>query len=224
MKIGINLVGVSYNNAKKGGRLRNYEDSIENFFKFIINPLKEKEHEIKFYLFSYQNEKQEDIINNYSPCLKHSFINDNLNRAGGGDKNSNGYKVMSITYLNSLYQIQNEDLDLIISTRFDINFFHNPFDIYKYDFQKMNFLWREPEYMDVPIVNDTFVVFPYKMLNNVIDSIKEMEENPPKGINVAMHNWYLPMVNQVGEENVQWVDDKFITATDNKLYKLTRKE
>ena len=32
MKIGINLVGVSYNNAITGGRLRNYEDAIENLY------------------------------------------------------------------------------------------------------------------------------------------------------------------------------------------------
>ena len=31
------------------------------------------------------------------------------------------------------------------------------------------------------------------------------------------------MVNQVGEDNVQWVDDRFRTAIQNELYKLTRK-
>lgn len=87
----------------------------------------------------------------------------------------------------------------------------------------MNFLWREPEFMDLPIVNDTFLVFPYKMLDNVKNSIIEMEENPPHGINSAMHNWYLPMVNEVGEDKVQWVDDRFATAIDNELYILTRK-
>ena len=46
MKIGINLVGVSYNNASSGGRLRNYEDAIENFHNYIVEPLREKD--IKF--------------------------------------------------------------------------------------------------------------------------------------------------------------------------------
>ena len=41
MKIGINLVGVSYNNAVEGGRLRDYENSIQNFYKNIVNPLRE---------------------------------------------------------------------------------------------------------------------------------------------------------------------------------------
>ena len=88
----------------------------------------------------------------------------------------------------------------------------------------MNFLWREPEFMDLPIVNDTFLVFPYKMLDNVIQSVIEMEERPPRGVDAHMHNWYLPMVSQVGIDNVQWVDDDFKNAIENNLYVLTRKD
>jgi len=61
------------------------------------------------------------------------------------------------------------------------------------------------------------------MLDNVIDSIIEMEENQPKGKNITMHKWYLPIVNQVGENKVQWVDDECRTAIENELYILTRK-
>ena len=39
-----------------------------------------------------------------------------------------------------------------------------------------------------------------------------------------MHNLYLPMINQVGENNVQWVCDDFVNAIDNNLYKLMRHE
>ena len=74
MKIGINLVGVSYNNAKEGGRLRDYENSIKNFYKNVVNPLKEDGHEVKFYLFSYSNEKQNKIIEDYSLPIKHTFV------------------------------------------------------------------------------------------------------------------------------------------------------
>ncbi len=74
MKIGINLVGVSYNNAKEGGRLRNYEDAIENFHTYIVEPLREKGHEVQFYLYSYENEKQDKIVNDYIPCIKSQFV------------------------------------------------------------------------------------------------------------------------------------------------------
>lgn len=220
MKIGVNLVGVSYNDGN--GRYRNYEDAIGGFMTNVITPLKEEGHDIGFYIYTYDNKKRNDIIESYTPTKKYQFTNPNLNSLGGGDKLPSGYKAISSTYIESLEQLKNEDLDLVISTRFDINFFKNPFKEYQFDFTKFNFLWREPEFTHLPIVNDTFIVFPYHMLDNVIESINEMETNPPHNVNVAMHNWYLPMVNQVGEDNVQWVCDEFVNAISNKLYKLTR--
>jgi len=224
MKIGINLVGVSYNDGTTGGRYRNFEDAKDGFFKYVVNPLREQGHEIFFYIFSYDNSKKEEILNTYTPIKKQTFTPQkvNFNQYGGGDKLSNGVKLMSATYCNSLYRLLEEDLDLVISTRFDINFFKNPFEEYEYDFDKCNFLWREPEYLELPIVNDTFIVFPHFMTNNLIEAIMEMEHNPPKGCSVAMHNLYLPMVNQVGEMGVQWLDDDYKNTISNDLYKLTR--
>ena len=223
MKIGINLVGVSYNDGTIG-RYRNYEDAIAGFMTNIINPLKNEGHSIQYYIFSYDNIKRNEILNAYQPVIKSEFIHPTYNTLGGGDKLSNGFKAISAAYINSLQQLKNENLDLIISTRFDINFFKNPLKEYPYDFNKFNFLWREPHLHNLPLVNDTFVVFPYSMLDSVIESIKEMEFNPPQKVNIAMHNWYLPMINQVGEENVQWVCDDFVNAIDNNLYKLMRNE
>ena len=70
MKIGINLVGVSYNNAKEGGRLRDYENSIQNFYTNVVNPLRKNGHEVQFYLFSYKNEKLLFEYNNDNFALK----------------------------------------------------------------------------------------------------------------------------------------------------------
>lgn len=222
MKIGINLVGVSYNDGE--GRYRNYEDAIDGFMSNVVKPLKEDGHEIKFYIYSYDSIKRNDILKAYEPVKKYHFTDPAYNTLGGGDRLPNGLKVISSNYINSLEQLKNEDLDLVISTRFDINFLKNPFKEYSFDFSKFNFLWREPEFTHLPIVNDTFIVFPYLMLGNVIESIIEMESIPPYGINIAMHNWYLPMVKQVGENNVQWVCDKFVNAISNDLYKLMRHE
>ena len=52
MKIGINLVGVSYNDGGVG-RYRNYEDAIDGFMSNVVTPLKEEGHEISFYLLKY---------------------------------------------------------------------------------------------------------------------------------------------------------------------------
>jgi hypothetical protein len=221
MKIGINLVGVSYNDGVFG-RYRNYKDAINEFFEHIVNPLKEEGHEISFYLCTYLNSEIEDIQKYYSP--KNFIIApSSYNQLGGGDKVGN-FKAISSIYIVSLEQMRNQDLDLVISTRFDIKFLKNPFKEYNFDFTKFNFLWREPEFTHLPIVNDTFVVFPYNMLGNVIDSIHEMEINPSYNVNIAMHNWYLPMVNQVGLGKVQWVEEEFINTITNNLYILTRHE
>jgi hypothetical protein len=218
LKIGINLVGVSFDDGSIY-RYRSYKDALDGFNKNIVQSLNYMGHDFQFYLYTYDSVQKENIIKDYSPIRKYKFITKETDVLYNS---FNLNSIQKINYVNSLLEMLNEELDLVISTRYDINFFKNPFQEYKFDFNKMNFLWREPEYIDLPIVNDTFVVFPYKMLNNVIRSIVTMEKNPPNGVNVAMHNWYLPMVDEVGIDNVHWLDDEFVKGLPNKLYNLTR--
>lgn len=220
MRIGINLVGVSYNDGVIG-RYRNYEDAWEGFMTNIVNPLKEEGHDIFFYLFTYDSPKKEDILKAYTP-VKSTFLDPNYNKMGGGDKIENQIKIISLTYINALNELIGEDLDLIISTRFDISFNINPFKEFNFEMDKFNFLFRESEYTHLPIVSDTFYFFPHSMTENFINGIIEMETNPPMGVNIAMHNMYLPMCKEVGKENVKWVCDEFYTSLTNPLYKLTR--
>jgi len=222
MKIGINLVGVSYNDGTIG-RYRNYEDAIDGFITNVVNPLKEEGHDIFFYLFTYDSVKREDILKIYNP-VKSIFLDPNYNKMGGGDVLEQTMKIISVTYINSLNELIGEDLDLVISTRFDISFNLNPFKEFNFEFDKFNFLFREPEYMELPIVSDTFYVFPHSMTENFIEAIINMETNPPHGVNVAMHNMYLPMCELVGKENVKWVCDEFYSSLINPLYKLTRND
>ena len=221
MKIGINLVGVSYNDGTNGGRYRNYMDAVEGFTTNVINPLKEAGHEISYYLFTYESPQKDEIIKTYNP-KKYTFLDPNYNKFGGGDKLENGMKTISATYINSLYELENEELDLIISTRFDISFNFNPIEKYNFEFDKFNFLFREPEFTHLPIVSDTFYVFPHSMIPNLIDSIIKMESDPHDGVGVAMHNMYLPMCDEVGKDNVKWVCDEFYRSDGNPIYKLTR--
>lgn len=223
MKIGINLVGVSYNDGNIG-RYRNYEDALDGFYTNVVDPLREEGHTVQFYIFSYDNIKKNEIVNTYQPVIKSQFVHPTYNTLGGGDRLPNGFKALSASYINSLEQLIDEDLDLVISTRFDISFMKNPFKEYQYDFTKCNFLWREPEHTNLPIVSDTFIVFPHSMTRNLIDAIVEMETDPPFGVGVAMHNIYLPMINQLGDDKVQWVCDEYTRSDINNLYKLTRKE
>jgi hypothetical protein len=222
MKIGINLVGVSYHDGSRY-RYRNFKDAFEGFTQNITKPLLEQGHSVDYYTFTYNSEKDQEVLDTYKP-KKFKFLFSEYNNLGGGDKLNNGIKIISQAYMDSLKEILNEDLDLVISTRFDISFIKNPFVEYDYEFNKCNYLWREPEFTHLPIVSDTFIVFPHKMTQNLIDAILEMETNPPHGVGVAMHNIYLTMCNQVGKENVKIVCDEFKRSDRNDLFKLTRKE
>ena len=222
MKIGINLVGVSYNDGSIG-RYRNYEDALEGFMNNVVNPLKEDGHDIFFYLFTYDSPKKEDIIKTYNP-KKYTFLDPNYNKFGGGDVLENSMKIISITYINSLNELINEDLDLVISTRFDISFNINPLKELNYELGKFNFLFREPVFKTIPLVSDTFYVFPHSMTEKFIEAIIEMETNPEQGVNIAMHNMLRPIQNKVGEENVKYVCDEYYSSLENPFYKLTRHE
>jgi hypothetical protein len=92
-----------------------------------------------------------------------------------------------------------------------------------YDWTKCNFLWREPEFTHIPIVSDTFIVFPHHMTQNLINSIHRMETNPPHRVGVAMHNIYVPMCDEVGKENVKIVCDEFHKSNINPYFILTRR-
>jgi hypothetical protein len=217
MKIGISLTGVSYDDGSIY-RYRNYEDSVKEFYKYVINPLREKGHDVKIYIYTYDTIKTNDVLSAYKPIIKSKFINQKEQILIPGTT------VQGHNLINGLRDMIGEDLDLIIKARFDIQFFQNPFEVYNWDFEKINFLWREPYREDLPLLNDTFFTFPYSMLESVIQGILDCELNPYDNCKVALHNLYRPLINLVGENNVIWLDNEFKTAQQNQLYKLTRHE
>lgn len=220
MKIGINMVGVSYNDGTYG-RYRNFEDAKDGFISNVVTPLVEEGHTVYYYLCTYDSPKREQILSTYTPVIKSEFLDTSYIR---GRVLTEGMQIMSAIYVRSLNALLGQDLDLIVSTRFDISFEKNPFKTYAYDFTKCNFLWREPEYTELPIVCDTFIVFPHYMTQNLINAIIRKETNPPYGVGHGMHNLYIPMCDEVGKEHVKIVCDEYQRSDKNNLYKLTRHE
>ena len=139
----------------------------------IINPLKQEGHEIHFYLFTYDSTKKEDIIKTYNPT-KSTFLDPNYNKFGGGDKLENGMKTISATYINSLYELENEELDLIISTRFDISFNLTYINTIDYEIKRTIFeyiiqLYKPHKFNNLICVNNLYMC---KISNtNIIDII-----------------------------------------------------
>jgi hypothetical protein len=216
MKIGIAMPGVSYDDGSIY-RYRNYEESINSFYEFIVNPLRKEGHEVFFYIYTYDTIKTENIKKDFFPIKKFQFINQKAQIL------NDGLTVQNHNLIECFNMMLDENLDLVIKARFDIKFLKNPFEAYSWDFNKINFLWREPLMEDLPLVNDVFFTFPYKFINHIIDSFLECELNPHNNIRIALHNIYNPLLKRIDKNEISWVDNRFVSNNENDLYILNRK-
>ena len=126
MKLGINLVGISHLiHDNRWPVSRTYLDCKENYIEEIIKPL--SKFETKVYLTSYQSPETNNIINFYKPeaC---QFLN---------FKNSHQIK----TFIKSIELIEDEKLDYVMFTRFDIFFNKGKLKELNFDLNKFNFLF-----------------------------------------------------------------------------------
>lgn len=215
MRIAISIAGVSYEDGSKY-RYRNYEDSVNEFNNNVIDYLKSQGNEVFTFIYTYQTDKCNDIINTYNEFTEAKFIDENNQFIPLGQT------IQAVNIIAGLNEVLNWEFDYVIRARFDQKFLNNPFTTYDWDFDKVNFLWREPSHETLPLVNDTFFGFPYEWTRSIIESIKDSELNPHKGIRIALHNLHQPIIDRVGLENVKILDERFVTAEMNKLYKLTR--
>lgn len=200
MKIGINLVGISSDPVGQdameyvgGSKERDWSFTKEHIISKVIGCW--GENEVKTYLFSYQNNDIDDIINWYKPT-KHNFI-----PFEGSHQQT--------TYIKSLEQLVDEDLDFIISTRFDIKFY-KPLSEYDIDFSKSNFFFKEADgWWHNPIckfTNDALFMIPKIHLNDWIQALKNLHANPPR-VNPDLHGAYRFVTEIIGEENAHFLLD-----------------
>jgi len=202
LKIGLNIVGITHNN-----NLNTYWNK-SNIKETVINILNKK-YEVKTYLTTYFfNDNTQELINHYSPK------NVNILNWENSDQR--------LTYIESLKTLLNEDLDIIISTRFDI-FFNQTFDTLNIDFSKFNFLFKEYGWWNnYKFTTDNLYIFPKKYLKDVIQSIEELYKNPPRECCVDMHGMYNVISPKIKESNIHFVSEEHMLSTENKFYKLTR--
>jgi hypothetical protein len=200
MKIGVNLVGIS-----QGIRDRNWKDSLDNIKNNVINCW---DYEPKIYLTTYQHESTFDLLKDYTPT-KYLFL---------PFQNSD----QRLTYKNSLIELLNEDIDLIISIRFDIQF-TNALSSYKIDFDKFNFLFKESGgwWQAHKFTCDNLFIFPKKYLRATIDSIQEFYDHPVRN-HSDLHPLYSHIVPKINEENINFIFDETYSSTHNPFYKLLR--
>jgi hypothetical protein len=201
MKIGLNIVGISYNKETK----KDWKDS--NIKQTLIECLNQK-YEVETYITTYIHNELLELIKHYDSKITTIIKSDKSEQI--------------LTYIKSLKQLVNEDLDVIISTRFDI-FFNQNFDELNFDFSKFNFLFKETGWWDnYKFTTDNFYIFPKEYLQNFIECIEELYKTPPRNNCTDMHGMYNFISKKISEDNIHFISDNHMISNVNEFYKLTR--
>lgn len=204
MKIGINLVGITYG----GVRNRDWKNTKDNLMSNVINCW--VDNDVKIYITTYDNPTLDELREFYQPSKL------TLLQFEGSDQRT--------TYIKSLKELVNEDLDLIISTRFDIEF-NKPISEYEIDFEKVNFFFKEANgwWERHKFTNDALFILNKKYLNEFIDSVVEFDMNPYRPANHKdLHPTYRYIVEKIGEENTHFILKSQHLTHRNPHYKLIR--
>lgn len=202
MNIGISLVGVSYEDGYRNGNYRkvDFSNCSDNIIKNLIKPLK-KENNVFVYLTTYPHPFLNNMCEIYQP-KKNQILEYTNSR-------------MQTTYEKSMKQIFNEDLDFIISTRFDIQF-QKSIDEIEIDYTKMNVLFREKGYRHKNYTCDNFYAFPKTMLPIFTKSIIETLYIDNNGLHYLFNHFS----SKVDEKETKIVDKKEWVGRNNPYYYL----
>jgi hypothetical protein len=198
MKIGINLIGLSSHI-----RNRDWRRTKDEIYNKIINCW--EGHEVKLYLTT--NNISYELLNFYQPNKYQEVYYDQSFKQK--------YKI-------SLELLKSENLDFIITTRFDIIFFEK-ISLFNIDYNKFNFLFKEIDHWDDgrKYTCDNFYAFPSKYiipLQNTLNNI-DIPELPPD-----IHHLYSPLSSIIGEDNIHFITEEysFSGSGKNPFYLLDR--
>lgn len=241
MKIGVILTGVSYSVNDSHHAWRNYEHCIDNILGGI-GYLKNNNHDISVYLCTYNSEKIYDIVERYNAkkCIilpKHERYFKMLPQFS---INGGSSRCMVSTYYESLSLLENEDLDFVIITRFDIWFKQNIFK--KFDYNKFNFLFKHadlwenvthPSSIDGDtswhFTSDCLHAFPISMKNDFKDTIYEMlgydlqgKINSFRTSTNTLHNLYNFLTKRISTNTIHFCFDKLFYNVGNDIFNLIR--
>jgi hypothetical protein len=202
MKVAINLVGIS-----SGNRNRDWRNQKENIKLNLIDVLS-KENSVDIYLTTYPNNTIEDLIKFYNPKKVNILPYENSDQR--------------LTYISSLEQLLEEDIDVVVSTRFDI-VFKKSYDTFEnIDYSKVNFLFMENGWWEKHnYVCDNFFIFPKKFLKEFITGIRKIYDNPPRLHCTDLHSIYSKLKETMHEELVV-ISPTQQASNDNEFYRLNR--
>jgi hypothetical protein len=201
MKIAVLLTGISY--KKDGYRDRDWKLTYENIQNNVINCW--LGYNVNVYLTTYDNNDNTELLESYNPkkygILKYEESDQRL------------------TYVKSLEMLLDEDVDFIVSTRFDIHFKEKLSNI-AIKFDKFNFLFKEREWDNINFVTDNLFMFPKTYLNDLMMAIKNEYENPKRIGCSDLHNIYNRLIHL--DSNLNIISDINELSDENSFYKLIR--
>lgn len=210
MKIGVSLVGISHLDSEKTnkrdsvgrlGRNRRNDAFPPNIVQNIIEPL-QGGNDVSVYLTTYDHKEIADLTNLYSPKKIQILTYDD--------------HFMQTTYTKSLTNLLDQDLDFVISTRFDI-VYRKAISDFTLDYEKMNALFKEKDHNHLNYTCDNFYAFPAKYLEKFSQAILSMYDGGERN---GMHGAIHEMSKYIGYDNINFIDSVDQLGHNNNYYYL----
>lgn len=204
LKIGLSTVGISHESFD--GKVRRTLECTQNILDNLVDPLR-RVGTLKTYVTTYEHEKIDEVLDFYEPTK--SLVMPILG--------SNQID----TYLKSLILLRGEDLDLVVSTRFDILFKRSVTSM-GFDYHRFNVLFEESGWKSYEFTDDNIFVFPFSMLNVVISSLErwKMFKPYPNSSVYGLHGLHHQVKLMAGEHSVNVVSLDEQKVHSNHFYRL----
>ena len=206
MKIGVSLVGISYDHG------RDFQHCYQSIKENLIDPYAE-DNDVSTYITTYNHELIDTLLDLYKPT--HSRIYDY------------NYYGQVPSHIGALEMLKSEDLDIIIVTRFDIHF-NQVMKHINVDYTKFNALFREQthgQWAELEFVTDNYFVFPHHMIDDYIAALRSCQSNPPRSHCQDLHGVFLRMQNIIGIDKMHIVSPILENShLNNSFYYVCRPE
>ena len=206
MKVGIVLTGISFLNIPNAVN-RDWRLNKDNLNQNLINSFA-RSSDVSLYMTTYNHPSLPELLDFYKP--KKSLI---LPFESAHQRT---------TYIESMKQLITEDLDFIVSTRFDIHF-NSRVNEWYFDYDKFNFIFREiePHWTNDQFTGDVLYGFPKKYLASFIESITREHQTPYRD-GPDLHPVYRHLSGSIGLPNINFLFEGTHNSNRNPFYDLVR--
>ena len=218
MKIGIVLTGIANGKVDDTSGFnipRNFMNCFDNIQEKLIIPFSEN-YDTKLYLTTYNMFNPNEVIEAYKPH-KHQLL-----------PYENSAEIT--TYIKSMEMLLDEDIDFIVTTRFDL-FFRSRIIDWNIKYDKFNVAFKEGNYsvtecMPLNFTDCTIFMFPKKYLKSFIIALKQTWQfHPQPFFRKNMHPVTYNFSKIMGKHAVHFLSNKYhVSSHENSFFFLYRQK